>query len=81
MLINGFFHLIRYNELGMVHCTCQGVTVRLEYLQIIMYYVSPSLKLVLILVNSADPDEMPHPAESNTNANGLSLNPLYTENS
>ena len=52
--INDFFHLVGYNEPEMVHCTYQGVTG--PHFQDKMYL---SLKIVFILVNSADPDEMP----------------------
>ena len=51
---NGFFLLVCYNKLGMVHCIYQGVTGYNFQIKIVFL----SLMIVLVLGNSADPDEM-----------------------
>ena len=45
-----------------------------------MYMYFLSLKVVLILANSADPDEMPVPVQGVTVYKGLILNLSYTTN-
>ena len=49
-----FFHLVRYNESGMSIVHFKGLWARISNYDVLTYP-----KNVLILVNSADPDEMP----------------------
>ena len=56
---NGFFFLVCYNKLGMVHCGYQGVT-GYHFQIILVFFEILSLKIVFSLANSDNRDEMPH---------------------
>ena len=49
---NGFFLLVRHNKLGMVHYINRGFTCN-------TFQTKISLKIVFVLTNRVDPDEMP----------------------
>ena len=53
---NGFFLLVRYNKLGTVNCIYGGVRGYNFQNKIVIL----SLKIVFVLENSVDPDEMLH---------------------
>ena len=52
---NGFFLLVRYNKLGIVHCSYLGV-LGYNYKNVIFF----CLKIFFTFTNSVDPDEMQH---------------------
>ena len=55
---NGFFFLVRYNKLGMVHCMHQGVTCYKFQIKIVFV----SLKIIFAQAKCVDPDKMRHDA-------------------
>ena len=55
---NGFFLLIWYNKLGIIHCTYLGVS---GYN--LIFFLLFCLKIFFTCTKSVDPDEMPHHAE------------------
>ena len=68
---NGFFLLVWYNKLGMVHCIYWGV---IGYnFQIKLYFFS--LKIIFVFANSVDSDEMLHNAAFHL---GFQCLPKYT---
>ena len=69
---NGFSHTDRYNKAGIVHYISKGVTDR--NFQIIFYF--QSLRIVFILENRADPDEMLHSAAFHLGLLCFSKNPF-----